>query len=306
MRQLSVIIPVFNRSWQLARALDSLVIQTDRDFEVVICDDGSTEDIHAVVQPYLHQLQLRYIRIDNSGGPARPRNTAVSHASGEWLSFLDSDDWWDADRIAVIKSSLNEDSDLIYHRLRVVCAPGLIKPREKRRIIGEDLRCDPLSHMFLYGNPIPNSAALIRSSWLKKIGGLSEDRELVSLEDFDAWLRVVESGGRIKFLERTLGSYWVGEDAISGISKSQAIKQKILFERHRKLIPEDVREHACAINRLNLATLMLKAGGRKRRQAAKLLHGARPLPSAYMRIKRLARLVQCYWPMSQLMHKEDR
>lgn len=289
---ISVIIPVYNRSWQLIRALDSLVNQTDNEFEVVVCDDGSTEDIRAVVQPYLHQLQLRYVCIDNSGGPARPRNVAASLASGEWLSFLDSDDWWDDERISVVRAALGDEVDLLYHRLRVVCADGINKPREKRKVIGDGLRVDALRHMFLYGNPIPNSAALLRTSWFKKIGGLSEDRDLVALEDFDAWLRVAEEGGRIQFLDQVLGSYWLGDDAISGSSQRQIAKQEYLNARHEGFIPDDVFSYVVAINRLRMATLLLRVSDNEKQRVKRLLQDARPLPTMRLRLERLLRQVQ--------------
>lgn len=291
---ISVIIPVYNRGWQLKRALDSLLCQTDGDFEVIVCDDGSTEDIGAVVEPYLSQLQLRYIRIENSGGPARPRNVAASHACGEWLAFLDSDDWWDNERIAVVKALLHDEADLLYHRLRVVCADEIKRPREKRKVIGDRLRCDVLRHMFLYGNPIPNSAAVLRTSWFKNIGGLSEERELVAFEDFDAWLRVAEAGGEIQFLNQILGSYWVGEDAISGVSEYQVAKQEYLFAKHRSFIPLEIFEYVGAINRLQLATLKLRAVGKDKGQARRLLLSAYPLPTFYLMLKRWVRLLQTF------------
>ena len=78
--QISVVIPVYNRSWELRRALESLARQTTKNFEVVVCDDGSAEDIRAVVTTFEHQLDVQYQRIENSGGPARPRNVAIGLA----------------------------------------------------------------------------------------------------------------------------------------------------------------------------------------------------------------------------------
>lgn len=257
---ISIIIPVYNRGWQLQRALDSLVRQTDADFEVIVCDDGSREDIRAVVEPYQRNLNLQYCRIDNSGGPARPRNVAASRASGVWLSFLDSDDWWDDDRIAVVKAALNDGADLLYHQLRVVCAEGLKNPRERRKVIGDPLRGDALRHMFLFGNPIPNSATLLRRSWFEKIGGMSEDKSLVALEDFDAWLRVAEAGGCVRFLDRALGSYWVGEDAISAVSPALVQRNVALYERHSVHIPDAIRECTVAANNYRIGSLLLRSG----------------------------------------------
>ena len=97
---LTVVIPTYNRSHELVRALDSLVAQTDTGFEVIVCDDGSTEDIASAIQGFHGRLRLRLMRIDNSGGPARPRNVATQAATTRWISYLDSDDWWYPSRMA--------------------------------------------------------------------------------------------------------------------------------------------------------------------------------------------------------------
>jgi glycosyltransferase involved in cell wall biosynthesis len=293
---ISVIIPVYNRGWQLKRALHSLVTQTDKDFEVIVCDDGSIEDIQSVLSPYANQLQLSYIKIENSGGPARPRNKAASQAKGTWLSFLDSDDWWDSHRISNVKLALNKDVDLLYHPMSVVREKGIIAPREKRRVIGNKIRGDVLKHMLFYGNPIPNSAAILRQSYFKKINGFVEDSKIASLEDFDAWLRVAESGGRIKFLNKILGYYWVGNDSISSISRDQVLKHKELFARHINYVPQNIIQNVLAVNRLTIATLLLQIGRESKSDAKAMLLSANPLPSLFHQLKRLIKLLQCYLP----------
>ncbi|WP_114639651.1 glycosyltransferase family 2 protein [Polynucleobacter necessarius] len=99
---ISVIIPVFNRSWQLRRALESLRDQTFRDFEVIVCDDGSSEDIASVVKDFEGNLNIQVIHMSNWGGPARPRNKGLELSRGQWISFLDSDDWWDLNRLSIM------------------------------------------------------------------------------------------------------------------------------------------------------------------------------------------------------------
>lgn len=84
---ITIVIPVFNRADELVRALSSLVDQTDKDFDVIVCDDGSTEDIYSKTKHYRDILRVKFIRIDNSGGPARPRNKAVEIVTATWVSF---------------------------------------------------------------------------------------------------------------------------------------------------------------------------------------------------------------------------
>jgi glycosyltransferase involved in cell wall biosynthesis len=287
---ISVVIPVYNRSWELRRALEALARQTEQNFEVVVCDDGSTEDIRAVVATFEHQLDLQYQRIENSGGPARPRNVAIGLARGEWIAFLDSDDWWDDDRLAVVGAELVGGIDFLYHSLRVVTAPGVTtRTLEHRAVIGEPLRGEALRHLALFGNPVPNSAAVVRRSLLLGIGGICEERAIVAVEDFDTWLRLLEGGAQIRFLNRVLGSYWVGEDGISAFSMRQIDRQIALFERHTHHFNPDLRVAAEACHNYMIGSLLLQIG-EDLPQARKRLWRARRLPLLTMRLKRWLKL----------------
>ena len=290
MPRISVVIPVYNRSWELRRALESLVRQTMRDFEVVVCDDGSTEDIRAVLGPFERKIKVRYQRIENSGGPARPRNVAISLARGEWIAFLDSDDWWDDERLAVVGTKLDGNLDFLYHPLRVVIAEGLTRAPERRTVIGEPFRGDALRHMALFGNPVPNSAAVVRRALLKQIGGICEDRTIVA-EDFDTWLCLVEAGARVGFLDRVLGSYWVGEDGISTFSRRQVDGQISLFKRHVTRFNPDLRIVAEACHNYSIGSMLLQLGG-NHKQAREYLMQAHKLPSLVMRGKRWLKLAR--------------
>lgn len=289
MPRISVVIPVYNRSWELRRALESLARQTERNFEIVVCDDGSTEDIRAVLEPFESQIEVRYQRIENSGGPARPRNVAINLARGEWIAFLDSDDWWDDDRMEVVGAELGDDVDILYHSLRVVSAAGLTRTLERRPVIGEPLQGDALRHLALFGNPVPNSAAVVRRSLLMKIGGICEDRAIVAVEDFDTWLRLVEARAQMRFLDQVLGSYWIGEDGISAFSRRQIDRQIALFERHAPRFSPDLRCLAEACHNYAIGSLLLQLGG-NHQQAREYLLRARALPSFEMRVKRWLKL----------------
>lgn len=92
----SVIIPVYNAAGTLARALDSVLTQTWPAFEIIVIDDGSIDATAAVAASYGEKI--RYLRQDNAGVSAA-RNLGVHIASGDWLAFLDADDWYYPDRL---------------------------------------------------------------------------------------------------------------------------------------------------------------------------------------------------------------
>lgn len=244
--EITVIIPVFNRSGELTRALDALVAQSDPDFEVIVCDDGSSEDISAVTRNYTDKLRLQLLRIDNSGGPARPRNVAAAAAQSHWISFLDSDDWWLPNRMARIKTELDGSHEIVYHQLRVARSDKNIQAKPAHgSLLGDPLRVsDPLLHMIRFGNPLPTSATTIRRELMLNIGGFDESRALASVEDFDAWLRLCSQGARLKFVPEALGVYWVGADQISTFNERQYERQQNLFIRQIGLLPQEYRARA--------------------------------------------------------------
>ena len=90
--QVSVIIPLFNKAPYVARALHSVLAQTFTDFEVIVVDDGSTDDGGSVVRQFADD-RVRMIKQDN-GGPGAARNRGLAEAQGEYVAFLDADDCW--------------------------------------------------------------------------------------------------------------------------------------------------------------------------------------------------------------------
>jgi glycosyltransferase involved in cell wall biosynthesis len=223
-----------------------LACQSDPCFGVIVCDDGSSEDISAVAQQFSDRLNLELIRIENSGGPARPRNLGVARSQAIWVSFLDSDDWWFPDRMALIREALRSEYDLVYHQLQEVRSEqNTLKRKAKNGIIGCALHgSDPLLQMVRLGNPIPTSACIVRRQSLIDVGGFDESSDLASVEDFDAWLRICTAGGRLKFIPTALGAYWIGDDQISTFNEKQMTKQENLFKKQLELLPQSYKKIA--------------------------------------------------------------
>jgi glycosyltransferase involved in cell wall biosynthesis len=245
-QDLTVVIPTFNRSHELVRALGSLVTQTDPDFDVIVCDDGSTENIALAIQSFHAQLRLRLLRIENSGGPARPRNVATEAATTHWISYLDSDDWWYPSRMARLKAELGDARDIIYHPLQIQRADRDLTAKPPHGAeVGEQLRTpDAVLHMISFGNPLATSGTTVRRALMLAIGGFDERRELASVEDFDAWLRLAAKGARMHYISEALGAYWVGSDQISTFNTRQFERQRHLFNRQLELLPTQYRAQA--------------------------------------------------------------
>lgn len=209
----SIIIPTYNRADFLDRCLDSLTRQSFKDFEVLICDDGSTDDSRVVAEAYTDRLNLHYLWDENWGGPAHPRNRGIAKACGEWICFLDSDDWWTEDKLQECFLRLN-NADLLYHDMYIVRG-SKHKLGQRKRLKGRNLRNRAFEDMLLNGNPIINSSVVIRRELIDRVGLISEDRELIAVEDFDYWLRIARMGARFKYVPKALGYYWLGGGNVS-------------------------------------------------------------------------------------------
>lgn len=207
---ISVIIPTFNRANELRRALDSLTSQSFTLFEVIICDDGSTDNTNDVINEYLRKLNIVYLKINNSGKPAIPRNIAISRAKGIYIAFLDSDDWWYKDKLQISIEILESGYDLVYSDFFLVKSEkkiSIIKVRSLANDITKDLLVD--------GNPICNSSVVIRKSILDLVGTLNEDSDFIAWEDFDLWLRTSLITNKFYHIAIPLVYYWDGGGNIS-------------------------------------------------------------------------------------------
>lgn len=97
--KVSVVIPAFNRGYILGEAIQSVLDQVHRNFELIIVDDGSTDDTNQVVRGF-KDGRIRLLRHPRNAGVAAARNTGLAAAQGEFISFLDSDDIWHTDKLA--------------------------------------------------------------------------------------------------------------------------------------------------------------------------------------------------------------
>jgi len=211
--RVSVIIPTYNRAEALRRCLDSLIGQTFKSFEVIVCDDGSTDETKGVVEEYIGLLDLTYDYAENFGGPARPRNRGLQLAIGEYIAFLDSDDWWVPQKLEESVRYLDKGEDLIYHDLFYV--DKLHQTSFKKKVKTRPLRTPLFDDLIQNGNVITNSSVVVRQELLQKVGGFSEDKDFIAMEDYEAWLRISGVTDKFKRIPEPLGYYWAGGGNIS-------------------------------------------------------------------------------------------
>lgn len=183
MPAVSVIIPTYNSAQYVIAAVESVLAQTWRDFEILVIDDGSTDDTEEVMRHY--QMQVRYIRQQN-GGVAVARNRGIAESRGKYIAFLDADDTWLPHKLETQINHLRRQSAcrVCYAAFTVVDAalnPLGISRSQRSRTAREDL--------LLRGNIIGSICTVVCERTLFEIVG-GFDPALSQCADWDMWVRL--------------------------------------------------------------------------------------------------------------------
>lgn len=188
---ITVVIPAWNAAWCVGRAIDSVLAQTFTDFELVVIDDGSTDDTASVLA--FHGSRIRVVSQPN-GGLASARNAGIRAARGEYVAFLDADDWWLPEKLARQIALMRKQPWLAFcsTAVRVETPQGQPLPEWHCGHCGGHSVLESIfsANAFVAGS---GSAVLVRREALIRSGGF--DESLRSLEDIDLWMRLAVLGG---------------------------------------------------------------------------------------------------------------
>jgi glycosyltransferase involved in cell wall biosynthesis len=208
----SVIIPAYNAGHYIGEALDSVFAQTFRDCEVIVVNDGSpdTPELEAVLLRY--QNKILYFKQDNRG-PGGARNTGMRHARGQYMAFLDSDDVWLPDFLAELIQFLEQRSSV-----DMACADCVYfgDPEWNGRS-WQSLH--PLEDPVTFEKLLPThggafaSFALLRRDVALRVGFFDED--LLILEDYHYWLRLLYCGGKLAYVRKILGKRRIHPESLT-------------------------------------------------------------------------------------------
>lgn len=215
--RVTVCIPVYNLAGYVAETLDSVLHQTYCDYEVIIVDDGSTDDTAAAVEPYLDDHRFKYVFQENTGlGLAR--NTALNLASGEWFALLDGDDVWLPDKLACQMTIADSDpsANLLYTD-RCIFFDDNSEP-ERRYFVDITMREGDITEWICEQNHLPASSVIVKTDDLRAVGGFPDLRRC---EDWVTWLKLVRRGVRARACNEPLLRYRVRSGSLSSSKLEQ-------------------------------------------------------------------------------------
>lgn len=183
----SVVIPTWNRAHTIQRAIDSALRQSLPVLEVLVCDDGSTDDTESVVASIArHDARVRWIEGKRGGRPAIPRNRGLRESRGDWVAFLDSDDEWLPRKLATQYDAVKRlGTQAVCSNATRVGADGL----ELGVLLDWNLPRFTFGEL-LAGNRVVCSSCVVHRSLLRKTGEFPEEQEFTAVEDYVLWLRV--------------------------------------------------------------------------------------------------------------------
>ena len=243
---ISVIIPTYNRASTIVRAVESVLNQTYSNIELIVVDDGSTDETNQLLSPYILNRSVTYHKFENSG-VAGARNIGAALARGNWLAFLDSDDEW-------LLNKLTEQMDFLstHSKLQIVYTDEIwirngvqVNKKNHHQKMGGMIFGECLKQCL-----IAPSSVLLSKKLFDEMSGF--DDNYVVCEDYDLWLRI-SSKYEIGFINKMLIKKYGGHsdqlstrffamDSFRIKSMKNILCDKNLSQRHREQVISTMKE----------------------------------------------------------------
>lgn len=193
--KVSVIIPTFNRFNLISRAIDSVLSQTIKPFEIIVVDDGSSDNTSTFIKNNYKSVKL--IK-QNNLGVSKARNVGIKNSSGDWIALLDSDDEWKKNKLEVQIKSLSEyDYYSVCHTNEIWIRNGIrVNQKKRHQKYGGDIfdKCLDICR-------ISPSSIIFKKNIIDEVGWFDEGLSIC--EDYDLWLRIT-ANFKILFIDKPL------------------------------------------------------------------------------------------------------
>ncbi|MBT4651910.1 MAG: glycosyltransferase family 2 protein [Candidatus Pacebacteria bacterium] len=199
----SVIIPTWNREETLIKAIQSVQNQTHKDLEILVCDDGSTDNTKKLVSRIISKdSRVKWIAGKHSGRPAIPRNNGLKNSRGNWIAFLDSDDKWDKNKLTkqLNYAKKNNCEAICTNAERILDnqnTGSYLSIFQKKRFTIFDL---------IKSNHVICSSVLVKKQLIIEAGQFPEEEKFTAIEDYVLWLRVATTTD-FSFINENLVDY---------------------------------------------------------------------------------------------------
>ena len=267
----SIIIPVFNGENYLREAIDSALCQTYENIEIIVINDGSTDDGQTRNIALSYEGKIRYYEKEN-GGCASALNYGISKMKGQWFSWLSHDDKYYPDKVRqsveiIVNNGLESGNSIVYGNSDLIDEKGnrIFHPIPFRR--EGNYSPEAFFHSLLNDASLNGCALLIHKKVFEKVGGF--DETLKYTLDFDCWLRIAIYGFGMYAFNRNLCSNRVHAQQVSVLSKDRKIP-----DLRKQIIKEIDLISSFDLSKVYYADLWMYAYTRRLKEEAKYISSA--------------------------------
>lgn len=185
--RVSVVITCYNYAHYLSQSIDSVLSQTCQDYEIIVVNDGSTDNTDEIISRFLSDPRVQYISQANIG-QAKAKNVGIKHSRGEYIAFLDADDYWHREKLQKqLPLFSNEKVGVVYSKTQHVDESGkYLNSKPSRRFLKP--KAGFVYKNFLFDNFVPFSSSIVRKACLEACGIFDESLSMGI--DWDLWLRI--------------------------------------------------------------------------------------------------------------------
>lgn len=235
----SVVIPSYNYASFLGRSLKSLIEQTYSNWEAIIIDNYSEDNTDEIVNAFVDP-RIRILKIRNNGVIAASRNLGIRESKGDWIAFLDADDFWYPKKLEVCMKMISDDAtDVVGHDEMMVN----IQTGFKRVLRHGPFQRDFYKTLLIEGNRLSPSATMVNKLFIEKNKiFFSESKAHITVEDYDFWMRIASCDAKFKFIRSILGEYTIhGNNNIANLNL-HFLNSKTLLHEHVYTIQNFTKE----------------------------------------------------------------
>lgn len=247
---ISIILPVYNGANRIPRAIHSVVSQSYTDWELIVIDDGSTDNAKEIVDNFAanNDLRIRYIKNEANFGIQKTLNRGLKEAQGQYISRIDDDDIWiDKDKLKKQLDFLNQNAEY------VLVGTGAILTDENKNELSRFMmpeRDADIRNKILSKNCFIHSSVMFKKSTVLELNGYDESTNTQHIEDYDLWLKM-GTKGRFSNLTIYAVSLTQREDTISAKNRiNQALRMMDEIKKFKNFYPKFFKGYLFGVTRL--------------------------------------------------------
>ena len=232
---ISIILPTYNGSKYIQRAIESVISQTYKNWELIIVDDCSSDNSFDIINNFLHDERIEYFKNDRNLGIQKSLNYGISVAKGYYIARIDDDDIWiDKEKLAKQMAFLEKNKD------HVLLGTGVVVYDESNKYLYKYLLPETdkeIRNKILLKNCFVHSSVIFQKEKFILVGGYDEGEYTRHVEDYDLWLRLGSVGKMINIQEYSTG-FTFRENSLSSKNKIEQFKKNItLIKKYKNKYP---------------------------------------------------------------------